>query len=74
MIITSRSIPLRYPPIMSLPEEPNVMDAGSGIAQCTPGPEVRVFAETPRHENRTDLLRDPVRMVQSCQQLNASNS
>ena len=68
------AIPLRYTPIISLPEEPNVMDAVSGTAQSTPGPEVRVFVETPRHENRTDLLRDPVRMVQSCQRLNASKS
>ena len=48
---------------MSLPEEPNVMDAVSGTAQSTPGLEVRVLAETSRHENRTDLPRDPVRMV-----------
>ena len=44
---------------MSLPEEPNVMDAVSGTAQSTPGPEVRVFAETLRHENRTDLPQGP---------------
>ena len=35
------------------------MDVVSGTAQSTPGPEVRVFAETPRHENRTDLLQEP---------------
>ena len=44
------AIPLRCTPIMSLPEEPNVMDAVSGTAQSTTGPEARVFAETPRHE------------------------